>query len=192
MVQVHAIVEQFQAHILDMMGAQDVEGKTAELGENVRIGSDAGLVFPQRHIPDMVIAVLDAPVPADTRTELLSLQRRGGDVERCLVVGWSALGLGIKDQAMPVNFDHRLSQRPLVGVSQAGLGEDLDLAALDPVAGSGRGLLIDIRRALRLRSRLTILEQRWLILLHLHDGLVTGLVGCFQRLFLAVQAFVST
>ena len=78
-VQVHAIVEQFQAHILDMIGTQDVEGKTAELGKNVRIGSDAGLVFPQRHIPDMVIAVLDAPVSADTRTELWSPQHHGGD-----------------------------------------------------------------------------------------------------------------
>jgi len=40
--------------------------------------------------------------------------------ERGLVAGLPALGLGIKDQAMPVNFDHRLNQRPLVGVSQAG------------------------------------------------------------------------
>lgn len=88
---------------------------------------------------------------------------------------------------MPVHFDHGLHQRPLVGVSQAGLGEDLDLAALNPVASFGRGLLIDIGGALRLREGLTILEQRRLILLHLHDGLVTGLMRGFQRLFLAVQ-----
>jgi len=97
-------------------------------------------------------------VPADTRTKRLSTQHRGRNVKRRLVAGFPCFGLGVKDQALPVHFDDCLHQRPLVGVGQAGLRENLNLTALDAVAGFGHGFLIDRRWGLRLRDGLTILE----------------------------------
>ncbi len=45
--------------------AQDVEGEAAGTGDDAGVAADAALVLAAGHVADVVVAVLDAPVPAD-------------------------------------------------------------------------------------------------------------------------------
>jgi hypothetical protein len=79
--QVHTVVEQLQAHVFHVLGAKDVEGKTSEFAEDVGVGSDTRLVFPQGYIPDIVVSILNTPVISDAHAELFSTQNSCRDVE---------------------------------------------------------------------------------------------------------------
>ena len=52
------------------VGAQDVEGEAAHAGERSGLDPDAAVIFEEGHVPDVVIAVLDAPVGSDGGADL--------------------------------------------------------------------------------------------------------------------------
>ena len=58
------IVERFR-NVGDAAGAQDVKGKAAHAGKDAGVMTNAAAVFTKAHITHIMLAILDAPVPAN-------------------------------------------------------------------------------------------------------------------------------
>src|SRR3972149_2766105 len=91
-VDVQGVFEQFQAHVFDMVGSENVESKAAQFGEDVRIGSNARLVFAESYISDIVIAILYVPMIAYALTKGFGAESSSGDIVGSLMA-WVSIGV---------------------------------------------------------------------------------------------------
>ena len=65
MKRVEGIEVEFPGDVGGSVGAQDVEGEAAHAGERSGLDPDAAVILEKGNVPDMVIAVLDAPMGSD-------------------------------------------------------------------------------------------------------------------------------
>ena len=70
-------VKEFKADVFDVVCSENIEGETSQFGKDMRIGANARSGFPQRHIADIMISILNAPVISDGLTEVLGTQPSG-------------------------------------------------------------------------------------------------------------------
>ena len=68
-IKVQAVVKECKADVLDVVLTQNVEGKTPQFGEDMRIGAHTRFVFAQGHITDIVISIFNTPMIADSVTK---------------------------------------------------------------------------------------------------------------------------
>jgi len=76
-IKVHTVLKKLKTNIFDIVFTQNVEGKTSQLGEDIRINPNTRFIFAHRHIADIMVSVLYAPMIADGLTQLLSVQNDG-------------------------------------------------------------------------------------------------------------------
>src|SRR5919107_5057506 len=118
------------AHVVDAVGAQDVERERAQAGEDAGPAPDPAVVLPQDAVADMVVAVLDAPVRPDGTPEALGVEPDLADVVRDLAAGAPQAGAGVLAPAQARDAggagDHLLPP----GREPARDLEDLDTAVL--------------------------------------------------------------
>ena len=131
----------------------------------------------------MMIAILNAPVISDRSTERLSTQHDRGNVERSLIALFPTFCLRIENSPFSFDLNHRFHQMVTDGHHR----EDRHFPTLDPIAGFGRRLLIEIRGHYCLCRCLTVIEQCLLVLFDLHNDIVVGFFSYFQRLCLTVD-----
>jgi len=187
-IQFHTIPEQLHTRVFDAVGSENVESKAAQLGEEMRICSDPRLVFTHRHISDIMIAILDAPVISDRSTERSSTQHDRGNVERSLIALFPTFFLRSENSSFSFDLNYRFHQMPFVLVTDGHSREDRHFPTLDPIAGFGRRLSIEIRGHYCFCRCSTVIEQCLLVFFDLHYDIIVGFFGYFQRLCLTVDS----
>ncbi len=76
-IKVHTVLKKFKADIIDLVFAQNVEGKAPQFGKDMGISANTRFVFAHSHITDVMVPILNAPMIADGLTKLLSPQNKG-------------------------------------------------------------------------------------------------------------------
>ena len=76
-IKVHTVVKEFKANIFDFVFSQNIEGKTPQLSEDVRISANRRFVFPHCYVAHIMICIFNAPMMADGLTECLGAQDNG-------------------------------------------------------------------------------------------------------------------
>jgi len=76
-IKVHTVIKEFKTDIFDIIFSEHVKGKTSQFSEDMGINPNTRFVFAHRHIADMMIAILNAPMMANGLTKLLSAQNNG-------------------------------------------------------------------------------------------------------------------
>lgn len=65
MIEAECAVPECLCHVGDSIFAHDVEGEAAGADHDAGVIADATFVFVERHVADIVVTVLDAPMPPD-------------------------------------------------------------------------------------------------------------------------------
>ncbi len=183
-IQVHAIVKACKTDILNLVLAQNVEGETSQFGEDMRISANARFIFAQRHVADVMVSILKAPMIADGLTKLLSAQNKGRNVKGGFIRVFPGFAFGVKDLAVAFNSNHHLDQVPLLMMGQGGRDKDFNFAAFDPITRFGHRFLINFIRRGGFGNGLTIIEQGLLVPFDLHNDVIIGIFSCLKRFFL--------
>ena len=146
-----------------------------------RLGSDAGLIFEEADIPDVEVAVFDAPMLTDGGAEGGGIQGDLAGIEGDLT--GLLPGLGIPVPGMTGDADSGLDQPFLVGSEALSDLEGFDETSLV----SAMALLVDgqggIERLVYGRNGLESIEQGLLIGLDLGDQIIAGLPCRLKGLF---------
>src|SRR3954447_20860896 len=74
LVEVEGVDVEGLANVLDIFGAQDVEGGGADAGHRAGPLPDPAVVLAQSHIPNVMIAIFNAPVRANGAGEGLGVE----------------------------------------------------------------------------------------------------------------------
>src|SRR3954451_7062345 len=133
------MTEQVLRHVLD----------GGEIGRSV-FGANPALVIAEEHVHDPMQAVLDRPMAAHDRSEEVCQHDQGGDVEACLLLGFSS------NLAAAFDHDDGVQAGPVVACLQpfdvmddgGGSGFDAAVVAIDrriladPGVGKVPGLLL--------------------------------------------------
>ena len=139
-----------------MVGSENVESKAAQLGEDVRIGSNTRLVFTQGYVSDIVIAILYAPMIADALTKGFGAESRCGDVVGSLVAWFPIAIFCVEAPSLSVDLHQRLNRVPLVSVTKERISEDFYTSRLNPIMTLCGPLLKDFIARKSSCNRLTI------------------------------------
>ena len=101
-----------------MVGSKNVESKAAQLGEDVRIGSNARLVFAESYVSDIVIAILYVLMIANALTKGLGAESSCGDIVGSLMA-WSPIAIFcVEAPSFSVHLHQCIDQVPLVSVTE--------------------------------------------------------------------------
>ena len=128
------IIERFR-DVGHAAGAQDIEGKAAHTGKATGAVADAAAVFTEAHITDIVLAILDAPMPT-YRLRIGLCTDAGLAVADVIgrLLGLAPLAtLGMEPIAYAPYLDDGVNQPVPLG-GQGGRGEDPHLTPLDALA----------------------------------------------------------
>lgn len=74
---VHTVVKKSKADIMDLVFTQNIKGKAAQFGKDMRISADTRFIFTEGDIANVMISILNAPMIADSLTKFLGAQNRG-------------------------------------------------------------------------------------------------------------------
>ena len=183
MIWVQCVDVEFSADVFGLIGAQDVEGEGSESGEVPRLGSDAGLIFEEADIPDVVVAVFDAPMLTDGGAEGGGIQGDLAGIESDVAGLLPKPGLGILMPGVTGDADGGLDQPLPVGSKALSDLEGFDETSLV----SAMALLVDgqggIERLVCARDGLEGIEQGLLIGLDLGDQEIVGLACRLKGFF---------
>jgi len=104
-VEVEGIVVEAEADIGDAVEAQQIEGEATQQGEETRVATDAAGILAQGDIPDVVEAVLDAPVGTDGLGGVSRRQGYGGRVIGGFLTECPVFFTGIEYLGVALDFD---------------------------------------------------------------------------------------
>jgi len=113
--------------------AERVECKAAQLGEDVRIGSNTRLVFTQGYISDIVIAIFDPPMIADRPTKGFGVENGCGDVAGSFMARFPTVMFCVETPSFSIYLHHRLNQVPLVSITKWRVSEDRHTSTLNSI-----------------------------------------------------------
>src|SRR3954470_2645891 len=185
---IEGILEQSGGDVFDAVEAQEVQTETPEPRQDARVLADAAGILLQGDVPDVMVGVLHAPVPADHRPVIRGcLSGPVGDVPGHLPAGLPQAGR--RDFVVYHPADPQTDQRVVLPLRQPERGasfEDFDPAVLlapmrDPVMG-----LVHVERCRSLRQGSERGRERRLIVLHLHQELAAAGLRLRKGLLLAV------
>ena len=182
-VEVEGIVIECFRDVGDAARTEEVEGKAAQTGEDTGVVTDAATVFPQADITDIVLAILDAPMPTyRLRIGLRTDHRLAVADVIGRLLGLAPLAtLRIELIAAALDLDDGVNQPVPLG-RQVRSGEDPHLTPLDALAGmvmlpmsaEGGGLT---------GKRPHLLQQFRLVAFDLNDEMVTRRAGDLEGFF---------
>ena len=183
MIWVQGVDVEFSADVFGSIGAQNIESEGSESGEVARLGSDAGLIFEEADLPDVVVAVFDAPMLTDGGAEGGRIQGDLAGIEGDLTGLLPKPGLGILVPGVTGDADGGLDQPLPVGSEALSDLEGFDETPLV----SAMALLVDgqggVERLVCGRDRLEGIEQDLLIGLDLGDQEIVGLTCRLKGFF---------
>jgi hypothetical protein len=98
-----------------LIEAQDIGGEAAQAGEDAGVCADARLVFVEGNIAEMVVAVFDAPVVADSLACPVGIDGLAGQIEAGFAGSFPQSGRGVESQNAPLDADDGGDQATPVG-----------------------------------------------------------------------------
>jgi hypothetical protein len=118
------------ANIGDAVGAQDVKREGTDTGEDARPVADAAVVLAQDAVADVVIAVFDAPMRADSAAEIGGREADLASIVGDLLARPPQAGARVLAPGQPSDARRAGQERLPVGVKITGGLEELDMAVL--------------------------------------------------------------
>ena len=155
------------------MGAQDVERERAQAGEDVGLVPDAAGILAERAVADVVVTVLDAPMPADGRGTRLGVERDLASIVGHLTPWSPQAGTGVSAKGAAAHAHDTGDEGPPVGIKPVG-SEDLDAAMLLTAMRMAVNRVEVIGRGLDGTQAGQALKQAWLVVLDPHQQGVAG------------------
>jgi hypothetical protein len=183
-IEAECAVPESLCHVGDSVFAHDVEGEAAGAGHDAGVIADATFVLVEGHVSNIVVAVFDAPMPADGCgpsgcREICC----GRDVEGDLPAFGPQAGCGRAQQGAAGDADDGLDVRMPLGRGQGlACGKDFDGAVL----GSRPGVVARHRSVGwvgAVGNYADHIKQLGLVCLQLDQNVVSGAAGNFKCFF---------